>query len=199
DASNKRKPERDRVVARVGDDGRANQQRDEVVGEADEERDDREQDHRHAVDREGLVVGQRIDEARLRRGELGAEEQRFEAADREEGDAHTDVEDADLFVVDGPEPPNALAGWTADPQRYRGHFSDTRYAASASSSGSDNGTRGMSAPGLYCCGSAIHARMSLFPPSSGTQKLWMTSADVRSRSTAVPIGMCISFAVVTGP
>ncbi len=37
---------------------------------------------------------------------------------------------------------------------------------------------------------------SRFPPSLGAQKLWMTSAEVMTRVTGRPTGMCISLAVV---
>ena len=39
--------------------------------------------------------------------------------------------------------------------------------------------------------------MSSLPCSSGTQKLWMTSADVSRSSTGSPTGMWISLATVT--
>jgi hypothetical protein len=37
--------------------------------------------------------------------------------------------------------------------------------------------------------------VSIFRFSSGTQKLWMTSAEVATRLTLVSTGMCISSAV----
>ena len=41
--------------------------------------------------------------------------------------------------------------------------------------------------------------MSSLPCSSGTQKLWMTSAEVSVSSTGSPAGMWISLATVTSP
>src|SRR5207237_4751751 len=94
-----------------------------------------------------------------RRGEPRPEAERLGPADREERDAHADVQDTDRLVIDGSEPPDAFRRRETDPERYRRHLRLTRYAASASRSALERGTLGMSAPGLYRCGSASQPRM----------------------------------------
>ncbi len=93
-----------RVQAREGHVARADHERHEVVGEADERRHHDEEDHRRAVHREDLVVGVGREEAPVRARELQAHEERLDAADGEEEERRQEVEDADALVIDGRDP-----------------------------------------------------------------------------------------------
>src|SRR5207237_9146042 len=111
----------------------ADHERDEVIGEPDEERDDREQDHGDAVNGEQLVVQLGIHEVRLRRRELRTDDERLEPAEDEEGRTHPDVQDPDLLVSDGPQPSRgAAAAWPQDPAGDRRHRRAAKYAVTAS-------------------------------------------------------------------
>ena len=71
----------------------------DVVREPGEDRDDEDEDHQRRVRREEAVVGLRVDDLHARLGELGAEEHRHQAAEREEEERRDEVLDADHLVV----------------------------------------------------------------------------------------------------
>ena len=101
------------------------------------------------MDGEQLVVQLGIHEVRLRRRELRTDDERLEPAEDEEGRTHPDVQDPDFLVIDGAQPSRgAAAAWPQDPEGDRRHRSAARYAATASRSAPESGTRGMSEPGL---------------------------------------------------
>ena len=75
---------RERVQARERHVAGADHQRHEVVGEAGQDRDDDEEDHRRAVHREELVVAVALDEVVVRLRELRADQQRHDPAGQEE-------------------------------------------------------------------------------------------------------------------
>jgi len=104
DAPEEEEPVGERVQAREGHVPGADHQRDEVVGEAGEDRDDDEEDHRRPVDREELVVGVVLDEVLVRLGELCPDQQRHDPAGDEEEPSGREVEDPDPLVVDRDEP-----------------------------------------------------------------------------------------------
>ena len=113
DPAEQEQPVRERVQPRERHVARADHQRHEVVAEAGEDRDDDEEDHRRAVDRQHLVVRVLRQERLVRRRELRAHEQREDAAGDEEDERRRDVEDPDPLVVDGDEPARDAAALPA--------------------------------------------------------------------------------------
>ena len=117
-------PVAQRVQPREGHVPRADHQRQQVVPERSRRhRDDEEEDHRHPVHREKLVVGGRADDVLVRLDQLRADDQRLGAAGREEHERRPEVEKADPLVVGrhhpaehaGPRLPHALeAGLLVD-------------------------------------------------------------------------------------
>ena len=89
-------------------------QRHEVVAEAREHRRDEEEDHRHAVHREELVVGLGREQALARAAPAArACSGRLEPAEEEEDERGADVAHADPLVVDGREPARARPAGSA--------------------------------------------------------------------------------------
>jgi hypothetical protein len=97
-------PEREGVQPREGDVPRADHQRDQVVEECRRHRHDEQEDHRHAVHREDLVVLVGVEQRVVGLGELAADQQGFDPADQEERERAEAVEDPDLLVIDRREP-----------------------------------------------------------------------------------------------
>ena len=97
-------PVRERVQAREGHVLRADHERDEVVAEAGEDRDDEEEDHHRPVHGEQLVVRVPGDEVVVRLGQLRAYEQPHNAGGEEEEERRDDVEDPDPLVVERRQP-----------------------------------------------------------------------------------------------
>ena len=94
-------PERERVQPRERDVGRADLQRQHQVGEAEHDRRRVEQQHHRAVHGEQLVVLLVGQELQAGQRQLGAHEQRHQAADEEEDEAGDAVHDADQLVIGG--------------------------------------------------------------------------------------------------
>ena len=92
-------PEAERVEAREGHVRGADHQRQDVVGDAGEDRDHEDEDHQHRVGGEEAVVGRRVDDLGARLGELGADQHRHQAAHEEEEEGGADVLDADHLVI----------------------------------------------------------------------------------------------------
>ena len=93
------------VDAREGEVLRADHERDQEVPEHRRNaRDQEEEDHQHAVHREEAVVDVGLEEVALGRRELDADEDRHEAAEREEDADGDEVEDRDPLVVARQEP-----------------------------------------------------------------------------------------------
>ena len=97
--SEEEQPVGHRVQARERHVVGADHQREQVVPEAREDRDDDEKDHRRSVNREELVVAVARDEVLVRRRELRTHEQRHDPAGHEEEQRRGDVEDPDPLVV----------------------------------------------------------------------------------------------------
>ena len=92
-------PERQRVQARERHVLRPDHDREDVVRQAGEGRDDEQEDHQHRVDAEEAVVLLAVDELRARLGELGADRLRLQPAHQEEEEGQDDVLDADHLVI----------------------------------------------------------------------------------------------------
>ena len=99
DAGDRQHPERQRVQAREGHVRRADHQRQDVVRQPGEDRDDEQEDHQRRVDAEEAVVRVRVHELAARRGQLGADHHRQQAADEHEEERRDDVLDADHLVI----------------------------------------------------------------------------------------------------
>jgi hypothetical protein len=82
----------------------ADLERDHVVGEANRQRHDDEEDHRRAVHGEDLVVLVGRQDVPVGPGQLQPDEEGFGSADQEEGESGHRVEDSELLVIDGEEP-----------------------------------------------------------------------------------------------
>ena len=98
-AGDRQHPERQRVQPRERHVRRADHQRQDVVRQPGEDRDDEQEDHQRRVDAEEAVVRVRVDELRARRRELGAHEHRQQAADEHEEERGDDVLDPDHLVI----------------------------------------------------------------------------------------------------
>ena len=83
-AAEQEQPVAEHVEPRERDVGRADLERHDAVGEADEQRRREQQQHDRAVHREQLVVDLVVDDLQARLGELGAHDHRHQAADEEE-------------------------------------------------------------------------------------------------------------------
>ncbi len=94
-------PEREGVQPRERHVGRADLQRQHQVGEAEHDRGRVEQQHDRAVHGEQLVELLVRQELQTGRGQLGAHQQRHQAADEEEDHAGDAVHDADHLVIGG--------------------------------------------------------------------------------------------------
>ena len=113
DPAEDERPVAEGVQARERDVARADLQRQDEVEEGGAQRHDRQEDHRRGVHREQRVEHLRADQRVVGRPQLQADDQRFEAADDEEGACRDAVQDADALVVDGgePAPQPAVQGW----------------------------------------------------------------------------------------
>jgi len=109
DAAHEEEPVRQGVEPREGDVARADHERDEVVAEARQDRDDEEEDHRRPVHGEELRVAVLRDEVVLGLRKLQAHEQRHQPGGEEEAERGDDVEDADPLVVDRRHPAHDAA------------------------------------------------------------------------------------------
>ena len=103
-APNRKRPEAEGVDAREGDVAGADLQRHEVVAERRRHRHGEEEHHRRGVHREHLVVEVGGEHRAVGPGELGADQQRLDAADEEEHDRRDAVHDPELLVVDREQP-----------------------------------------------------------------------------------------------
>ena len=99
DPGDREQPVGERVQPRERHVRRADHQREDVVREPCERRDDEQEDHQRRVHGEQLVVRLRVDVVRLRPRKLGAHEQREQAAGEEEEDRRRDVLDPDHLVI----------------------------------------------------------------------------------------------------
>jgi hypothetical protein len=107
-------PVAERVHARERHVPRADHQGDQVVPERPgRHRDDEEEDHRQAVEREELVVGARRDEVVVRLDQLRPHHHRLDAAGAEQDERRPEVEEADPLVVGRRQP--AEHAWPALP------------------------------------------------------------------------------------
>jgi hypothetical protein len=97
-------PEGERVDPGEGHVARPDHQRNEIVAEAGEDRNDPEEDHGGPVERHDLVVELCREEVVVADGQLGTHQQRHDAANQEEEKGRVEVHDADLLMVDGGEP-----------------------------------------------------------------------------------------------
>ena len=88
---------------------RAEHQRPQIVAETGQHRHGVEEDHRHAVRREQLVVLLRRQQWLIRPRQLDAHDQRLEAAQQQEDEGGDDVAKPDLLVVDGRQPAERAA------------------------------------------------------------------------------------------
>ena len=104
EAAEEEEPVRERVQARERDVPGSDHQRDEVVREAREDRDDDEEDHRRAVERDQLVVAVGAYDPAVLLHELEPDHQRADAGEQEEPERRPDVEDPDPLVVGRDEP-----------------------------------------------------------------------------------------------
>ena len=104
DAAEQEQPVREGVQAWERDVLGANHQRHEEVREAGQDRDDDEEDHRHAVDGHHFVVVLGREELLVRMRELRAHEHGQDPARAEEDEACDEVKDPDPLVVDGRDP-----------------------------------------------------------------------------------------------
>ena len=98
-AGDRQEPEGERVEARERHVRRAEHQRHGEVRETGERRDDEDEDHQRGVHGDEAVVGLRVHELHARLRELGAEEHRHQAAEREEDERRREVLDTDHLVV----------------------------------------------------------------------------------------------------
>lgn len=97
------KPVRKRVHARQRRVARAEQKRPEIIAESGQHRHGIEEDHRHAMHREQLVVLLRREHMQVGLRQLHAQDQRLDSADQQEDERCDDVANADLFMIDGAE------------------------------------------------------------------------------------------------
>jgi hypothetical protein len=99
-----RDPEAECIEARKRHIARTDHQGDQVIAEAEENRDTDEEDHRRAVHGEEAVEDLGREKAVIRNGKLDAHQERFEARNDEEDQSVGDVHQADLLMIDGGEP-----------------------------------------------------------------------------------------------
>ena len=97
-------PVGERVQPRECHVARAEQQRPQIVAETGQDRQCVQEDHRHPVRREQLVVLLRREQLLIGPRQLDAHDQRLDAAQHQEGERGDDVAEADLLVVDGRQP-----------------------------------------------------------------------------------------------
>jgi hypothetical protein len=98
-ATERQQPEREGVDPGERHVWRADLERDGVVPEAREDRDDEQEQHEAGVHREGLVVEGLVDELQPGLRELEPDDHREEPAGREEDERVDQVQDPDLLVI----------------------------------------------------------------------------------------------------
>ena len=97
-------PETESVQARERHVARADLERDDIVGQAEEHRHRDEKNHRRAVHGEDHVISVRMQKRVVRHGQLKPNEQRFDPAEDEKDQPRHHVEDADPLVIDRGKP-----------------------------------------------------------------------------------------------
>ena len=102
-------PEGDGVEPRERHVVRADQERDEVVPEREDDRRPEQEQHRDAVAGEHRVVELRPDDRLARREEFGPHQRHHQPGDHEHNDCEDAVEDTDILVIYGGEPPDQPA------------------------------------------------------------------------------------------
>ena len=107
-AAEQEQPVAEHVEARERHVGRADLQRHDDVGEAEEQRRREQQQHDRAVHGEQLVVELLVDDLLARVGQLGADQHGHEAADQEPRERRDQVHLADQLVVGRREDPDDL-------------------------------------------------------------------------------------------
>ena len=103
-AAKRNEPETKSVQAREGHVARADLERHDIVGQAEEHRHGDEKNHRRAMHGEDHVVGVRLQQGIVRHGQLQPDEQRLDSAEDEEDQPRHHVKNADPLVIDGGEP-----------------------------------------------------------------------------------------------
>ena len=103
-AAEQENPEPERVQPGKGEIPRADHQRDQIVGEAEDDRDPDQEDHRGAVQREQTIERFGRHEREAGPGELQAHERGLDPADHEKDEAGHHVHDAEALVVDRDDP-----------------------------------------------------------------------------------------------
>ncbi|MNQ24738.1 hypothetical protein D3C85_379420 [compost metagenome] len=106
----RQQPEAEVVHARQGHVRRADHQRDHPVGEADEGRHHRTEDHHQTVHGGHLVEELRLDDLQPRLEQLGANNHRERTAKQEHGERKPQVQGADVLVVGGQHPAHQAFG-----------------------------------------------------------------------------------------
>ena len=104
DAAECAHPEAEGVQPRKRHVARADHQRHQIVGEAEQNRHADQEDHGRAVHGEQTVERLRRNEMVVRDGQLDAHDRGFQAADHQEQDAVADVHQAESLVIDGDDP-----------------------------------------------------------------------------------------------
>ena len=105
EAAHGQEPEGQRVDARERHVQGADLQRNEVVPESGQRREDEQEDHQGAVLGEDLVIRVRGQDLGARPGEFRSHQQRQDAAHHEEGERVAQVQNPDALVVRRGEPP----------------------------------------------------------------------------------------------
>ena len=109
-------PVGERVHAREGHVPRPDHQRNQIIAErARGHRDHEQEDHRDPVHREHLVVGLGGQQVSVRADQLGANQQRLDAAGAEERQRGEEVEDPDPLVISRRQPADQSPALGPDP------------------------------------------------------------------------------------
>ncbi len=164
-----RHPEAECIEPREGHVARADHQRNQIIGDAEQNRHAHQKHHGGAVHGEQLVVEFRREEVVVRDGKLNADGHRLGSGDEKEEERINDVENAQLLVIDGDHPAmqpleqrRAARGRCVERSGNResliGHCSVLqckveRYATTSSICWSLSCMAGISAPGLNVFGS----------------------------------------------
>ena len=104
DATKGNEPETESVQARERHVARADLERHDIVGQAEEHRHRDEKDHRRAMHGEDHVISVRMQKGVVRHSQLQPNEQRFDPAEDEKRQPRHHVENADPLVIDRGEP-----------------------------------------------------------------------------------------------
>jgi hypothetical protein len=120
DPAEDQRPQAEGVQAGEGDVTGTDLERQEVVAERRRHRHGEQEDHRRGVHREHLVVQIRREHGAVRTGELGSDEQGFDAADEKEHKGGDAVHDPDALVVDREQPRPPAGGGHRAPEHAEG-------------------------------------------------------------------------------